>query len=142
MIQSIRLKTITNIIAWGLIIGGFIGLIIFLWFPVYYSNWYSAILVFFIILESINVLWIEKKSKSLTDMQLANIYLLSKTMKIILSLFLILIFSIIVKDKIEVRNFTISFILLYLTFLAIESVQFLKIEKELKMQKMKNQNGK
>lgn len=142
MIQSIRLKTITNIIAWGLIIGGFIGLIIFLWFPVYYSNWYFAILVLFIILESINVLWIEKKSKSLTDMQLANSYLLSKTMKIVLSLFLILIFSIIVKDKIEVRNFTISFILLYLTFLAIESVQFLKIEKELKMQKMKNQNGK
>lgn len=135
MFQSLQAKLVINIITFGFILGGILGAGIYYLFPKYYTDWYFAVLVFFIAIEAISLLMIEKLSRTATAGQLANSYLMSKTVKIIFSLAFISMYAVIVKDKPLILNFAISFILLYFIFLVLESIQFVKIEKNLKNKK-------
>lgn len=133
--QSLKSKLIFNTIGLGLVVGAIIGIIFYYIFPAYYTNWYFVIWLFFMLMETFCIYTLEKMSHTSTARQMINGYLLMKTVKIVLSLFLIVLYVAIVKEKPLVLRFTISFIVLYLSFLAIESSQYLKLEKSLKKNK-------
>ena len=133
--QSLKSKLILNTICFGIIVGAIIGILLYYIFPTYYTEWYLAIWMFFIVIETLSIYMLEKMSNTATDRQMINGYLLMKTVKIIISLFVIVFYAVIVKEKPLIFNFAISFILLYISFIAIESSQYLKLERSLKKKK-------
>lgn len=137
--QSLKNKLIINTILYGIIVGAIIGIIYFYLFPSYYTNWYLAIWLFFIVIETISIYLLEKMSHTVNDRQMVNGYLLMKTVKIIITLFVIVIYAAIVKDKTLTFKFAIAFIILYISFLAIESSQYLKLERSLKKKKLNDE---
>ena len=133
--QSLKSKLILNTFGFGIIVGAIIGILLYYLFPTYYTDWYLVIWIFFLVIETLSIYLLEKMSHSVTDRQMVNGYLLMKTVKIIISLFVIVIYAALVKDKFLIFNFAIAFILLYISFLAIESSQYLKLERSLKKKK-------
>lgn len=140
MLKSLRTTIIINLLSYGLILGGLIGLVLYSFLPSLYSEWYFVILTFFIVFELLSLIFVEKQSRTATDTQLLNLYQLNKVIKIIVSLFIITIIAITIKDKVLVKKLAFSFIALYFCFLAISSFQLLKIEKMLKLKKIEQQN--
>lgn len=125
-----KAKLITSIFAFGLIAGALIGMLLYYQFPQYYPNWYEGILAFFLILESLVIGYVVSASKKVTQRQMLNTYMLTKVIKVFAALIFVGAYAIIVKENI--KSFVLVFMIFYLLFLAIESVLFLRIEKQLK----------
>lgn len=125
-----KAKLVTYILAFGLIIGAIIGLLLNYVFPQYYPNWYEGILLFFIIMESLILIYVESASRRVTSRQMLNTYMLTKVVKVFASLIFIGAYMIMVgEDK---KSFVLIFMIFYLLYLALESMLFLQIEKRLK----------
>lgn len=125
-----KAKLVTYILASGLIIGALIGLLLYYVFPQFYPNWYEGILLFFIVIESLILAYVESCSRRVTSRQMLNSYMLTKVVKVFSSLIFIGAYMIIVKE--DKKSFVLIFMIFYLLFLALESVLFLQIEKRLK----------
>lgn len=128
-----KAKLITSIFAFGLIAGALIGMLLYYLFPEYYPDWYEGILAFFLILETFIVSYVISVSKKATQRQMLNTYMLTKIIKIFVALLFVGAYYIIVKENI--KSFVLVFMIFYLLFLAMESILFLKIEKQLKNKK-------
>lgn len=128
--NSFKAKLIYSLLGYGLIGGAVICAIFYYLFPAFYSNYSIWILVFFLMVESLALLFIEHSSKTVTAKQLVNSYLMTKVIKIIILLFSIVIYALVVKDN--VKAFVLNFITLYLLFLGIETFLFTRIERRLK----------
>lgn len=129
----IRAKLVTSLIAFGLIAGALIGALLYYKFPDYYPGWYEGILSFFLVLESLLLVYVESVSRKATQRQMLNTYMLTKVIKVFAALIFIGSYAIIVKENI--KSFVLVFMIFYLLFLAMESILFLKIEKRLKSKK-------
>ncbi|MDR2953922.1 MAG: hypothetical protein LBV43_02445 [Prevotella sp.] len=125
-----KAKLITSILAFGLIAGALIGMLLYYQFPDYYPNWYEGILAFFLILESLIISYVVSASKKVTQRQMLNTYMLTKVVKVFAALIFIGAYAIMVKENI--KSFVLVFMVFYLLFLAMESFLFLKVEKRLK----------
>lgn len=128
--ELFKTKLIFTLLAFGLIAGGLLGILLYYQFPDYYPSWYIGILSFFLILEPLIMICVESSSRKSTSRQLLNVYMLTKVVKIFAALVFIGIYALVVKEGL--KSFVLTFMLLYLLFLAIESYLFLKIEKRLK----------
>lgn len=128
-----RAKLIVIVLALGLIAGGIVGIIFYYLFPEYFPQWFGGSLLFLLAIESLIVAYTEKRSHKASARQLTNVYMLTKVVKILVSLIYIAIYAAIVKEGI--KNFVLVFIILYLLFLFIETYIFMKIEKHIKGKK-------
>ena len=82
-----KAKLITSTLAFGLIAGALIGVLLYYQFPQYYPHWYEGILFFFLILESLILIYVESASRKVTSRQMLNTYMLTKVIKIFIRLF-------------------------------------------------------
>lgn len=125
-----RAKLITSVIAFGLITGAIIGMLLYYQFPEFYPNWYEGILAFFLILESGIVSYVVSASNKVNQKQMLNTYMLIKVIKIFAALMFVGAYAIIVKENL--KSFVLVFMIFYLLFLGIESILFFRVEKRLK----------
>lgn len=134
--NSFKARLFSGLIGYGLLVGAIGAVILHNYFPVFSWNWYSAILIFFIIVETFILNLVEKNSHSEDKNRMVNIYTLTKAIKIILSLVFVLIYYIIERSY-NIKMFIIIYIVFYLLFLIAETFLFAKVEKHIKM---KNNN--
>jgi hypothetical protein len=125
-----KAKLITSLLAFGLIAGALIGALLYYQFPQYYPHWYEGILLFFLILESLILIYVESASRKATSRQMLNTYMLTKVIKIFAALIFVGAYAIIVKENI--KSFVLIFMIVYLLFLAVEAYLFTRIEKRIK----------
>lgn len=125
-----RNKIIMSVLFLGLIGGVLIGTLLYHLEDGFDLNWYIASLFFFLILEVFIVACVESKSHKVEQKKLVNIYMLTKVVKILLTLVFATIYALAVKENI--KTFILNFSSLYVFFLIIESSTFVKIEKHLK----------
>ncbi len=126
-----KAKLITSLLAFGLIIGGaLVGALLYYVFPDFYPDWYEGILLFFLLLESLILIYVESASRRVTQRQMLNTYMLTKVVKIFAALIFILVYAKVVGEGI--KSFILVFMIFYLLFLGFEAFLFLRIEKRLK----------
>jgi tryptophan-rich sensory protein len=129
----LKAKLITSLLAFGLITGALIGALLYYLFPQYYPHWYEGILLFFLILESLMLVYVESASRKATSRQMLNTYMLTKVIKIFAALIFVGVYAMIVKENI--KSFVLIFMIFYLLFLAFEAYLFTRIEKRIKKKK-------
>ncbi len=128
--NSFKTKLVATMLAYGCMIGAALGAILFYAFPAFYPSWYLGILAFFLVIEPLIILFVERASNVATSKQLANTYMMTKVIKTVASLTFIAVYAIAVKE--EVKSFVLTFMILYMLFLAVETILFTRIEKRLK----------
>lgn len=128
--NSFKAKLVATMLAYGCVIGAILGSILYYIFPSFYPSSYLGILAFFLIVEPLIILFVEKSSHSASPKQLLNVYLMTKVIKTVASLAVIAIYAIAVKEN--VKSFVLTFMILYMLFLAVETILFTRIEKRLK----------
>lgn len=133
--SSFRAKLVTSVLAYGLIVGAGLGAVLFYGFPTFYTNWYLVILAFFLVIEPLILLFVDYESRDAdaNPKKLLNVYMLTKVLKTVAVLGAIAIYGIAVKENL--KSFALTFFMLYIIFLAIETFLFTKIEKRLKEKK-------
>jgi len=97
--------------------------------PKHYFEWYPFIPVYFYVLGLSFILVICKYEKKKPE-KVAQVYLLIKTVKILISMLFIGIYALAV--KIQRMDFLITFLLFYFTYLIFETIFFYRFEKTLK----------
>ena len=125
-----QLKYIFYLIAFTLIAGVGIGMLLLHALPNYYPHWYIPMLSFFFLIELATVYAVDNGIKKSNQRKLINIYLLIGVVKFFLSLIFIATYAIVVKD--EKRNFGIVFILLYFLYILFDLFYYSRIEQKLK----------
>lgn len=121
------------LVAFGLIIGALVGALLYYVFPQFYPDWYFGIVFFFLIMEVVIMNFVISKSAKVDSKKMVNVYMLTKVVKILVSLVFIAIYALTVKENI--KNFVIVFIAFYVLYLFLETALFSKIEKHLKEKK-------
>ncbi|MDH6354088.1 putative membrane protein YfcA [Dysgonomonas sp. PH5-45] len=129
---------ITTIIASGMMIGALVGAVTFYFVPTFSQQWFVGILSFFLITEFLLVTMVEAFSRKKEKKQLQQIYMLTKVIKIAVSLIFVGIF-VVIEGKEMIKPFVAVFMAFYLLFLLVESILFVKIEKHIKKNKEKNE---
>lgn len=133
-----KTKLITYTVASGLLISGCIGLGLYYFFPTLIDwDWYAGIVLFFLIIETGIMLYVNSASQTKEKKQMVNVYMLTKVLKMLISLVVIGIFAF--NDKEHLKGFIAVFILFYLLYLAVETSLFVKIEKHIKEKKSKDE---
>lgn len=133
--NSLRLKLLSMLWAYGLIMGSVLGLALVYFLPQYYTDWYPGLLLFFLGIETGIVFYVESYSKKATARQLSNAYMLTKVVKILVALAVVGVYA--AADGTGMKSFVLIFMLLYILFLVIETYLFATIEKHLKKEKEK-----
>ncbi|MDR0825253.1 MAG: hypothetical protein LBN74_09175 [Prevotella sp.] len=131
-----KYRLFSGLIGYGLLVGAIVAVILHYSLPGFSWNWYLGIFFFFMVVELFILNLVEKNSHSEDKKRLVNIYILTKVIKIILSLIFVLIYYIIERTY-NLKPFIIIYIVFYLLFLIAETFLFTKIEKHIKM---KNKN--
>lgn len=133
-----KTKLITYTVASGLLISGCIGLGLHYFFPTLIDwDWYTGIVLFFLIIQTGIMLYVNSASQTKEKKQMVNVYMLTKVVKMLISLVVIGIFAF--NDKEHLKGFIAVFILFYLLYLAVETSLFVKIEKHIKEKKSKDE---
>lgn len=130
-----KARLITALIAYGLIAGACFAVVIHYLLPVLGISWniLAAIIIFFIVVESLFISAAETSARKHESTRLVRIYMLTKVVKILLTLVAVLIYF--VYDRTTIKWFIIDYIILYLLFLIAESFLFVKIEKHYNIKK-------
>ena len=129
--NSFRTKLIAGILGYGCVLGAVVGAVLYYGFPAYFTNWYYGILAFFLVVEPLVLVYIENESRTATDRQLVNSYMLTKVVKTVAVLGLIVIYYAVVGRE-NLKSFVIVLLIFYFLFLVVETFFFTKIEKRLK----------
>lgn len=128
--NAFKVKLITILIAFGFIITALAGLTQYYVKPLCDWNWFLGIAIFFLIIESTIVSYVEGVSRNKEKKKMVNAYMLTKVVKLILSLFFVTVYALVVKENI--KGFVIIFILFYFLYLMVEVFLFSRIEKHIK----------
>lgn len=93
--------------------------------------WLIGTCIYFLLLE-IGVMYyvIDVSKQAKRDKKMVNAYLLTKVVKIFISLFIIAFY--LLQIKTDIKTYLVLFACLYLGYLIMESILFIKIEKRLK----------
>ncbi len=128
--MNFKAKLIISLIVFGVVVGALVQAFLKYQFPQYYPNWYEGILLFFLLLESFILLYVESASRKATQRQMLNTYMLTKVVKIFAALIFVGAYKLVVNES--MKSFVLIFMIFYLLFLAFESFLFLRIEKHIK----------
>ena len=124
-------KLVLTTTVFGIILSILVSCVTLSIIPSFSICWLIGTCLFFLLLEIGLILYIVKISnKKNNDKKLANSYLLTKVVKIFLSLFIIAFYLLQVKT--EVKTYLVLFAVLYFCYLILESILFIQIEKRLK----------
>lgn len=116
--------------AGGLIGGACIGALTSYFGGEFNIYWFVGVLSFFLIVETVVLSYVYDQSKKVDGKKMVNVYMLSKVVKMLAALFIVLVYALTVKEGLKL--FALNFILLYLLFLGLESLLFVRIEKHFK----------
>lgn len=134
--NSLKKKLIGNLILFGAIGGGIIGAVIHFMLPTYFiGGWFAGILLLLIVAMVLVVNYVISASEKVTDRKLANVYMLILMVQMLVVLAIVTLYSLMIKEN--TPGFALSFILLFLLFLGLETWSFVKLEKFLKEKKQK-----
>lgn len=125
-----KARLVTYTIAFGMIISACIGAGLYFLYPAFDWNWFAGIVLFFLILEPMMMSLVENGSRKKDKKQMVNIYMLTKVIKILVSLIFIAIYVLAIKENVKI--FVTVFILFYILYLIVETLLFLNLEKHLK----------
>lgn len=127
-----KTRLIFGLIGYGLLAGAGVAVVLHNFFPGLDWSWFAAILVFFMAIESLIIHLAVNGSYSKDEKRLVNIYMLTKSLKIIPSLIFILIYFL-VEGTYNLKNFIVVYIIFYLLFLIAETYMLTRIEKHIKL---------
>ena len=130
MMGLTKSRLIISIIALALLIGAAIGGVLYFVHPAFNLNWFVAILLFFLVQESLLLSLVESYSRKEDKKQLVNIYMLTKVIKLFTAIIFILAY--VFTDNTDLKSFVAVFISFALLFLAAETFLFFKLEKQIK----------
>jgi hypothetical protein len=130
--NAYKTRLIFALTGYGLLVGAGIAAILHYCFPGFSWNWFLAVFIFFLALEILIVNLIANNSRSGNDKRLVNIYMLTKVLKVVLSLAFILVYFL-VERTMGIKPFIIIFIAFYLLFLIAETYLLTKIERHIKL---------
>lgn len=132
----LKKKLIGNLVLFGAIGGGIIDAIIHFLLPAYsIGGWFVGILLLLIVAMVLVVNYVISASEKVTDRKLANVYMLILMVQMLVVLAIVTLYSLMIKEN--TPGFALSFILLFLLFLGLETWSFVKLEKFLKEKKQK-----
>lgn len=133
--MELKKKLIINLLSFGIAGSIAIGLILYFLLPTYFcgTGWYIVLSVFFLIAISLVVNYVISVSEKVTDRRLANVYLLILMVQMLFVLVVITLYSLLIKEN--TPGFALTFVLLFLLFLGLETWSFVQIEKYLKEKK-------
>ncbi|GAB6011556.1 hypothetical protein [Viscerimonas tarda] len=131
-----KTRLLIFLIAFGLIAGAGVGLLLYYVFPQFYPGLGVVnTAVFFLVIEICLFGFVASKSEKVSSKKMVNIYMLAKVVKMLLSLIFVAVYVFAVKEN--VRNFILVFVIFYAQYLFIETLLFSKLERHLKE---KNEN--
>ena len=119
-----------TLFAGGFVGGAVIGALTHFFGGVFDIYWFVGVLFLFLIIELVVLSYVYNQSEKADGKKMVNVYMLAKVVKILLSLLVVLIYALVVKDGLKI--FALNFILLYFLFLGMESLLFVKIERHFK----------
>lgn len=131
--DAFRVRLLTLVIAFGLILGAGAGLLLYYVFPQFYPNWYLGIVFFFLVIELVAMNFVITSSRKASSKKMVNVYMMAKVIKMLASLMFVTIYYAAVKENI--KSFILVFIVFYALYLGFETYLFSKVEKELKEEK-------
>ena len=131
--DSFKIKYILLLTAWLSLFGAGIWALLYYVFPVFYTPKIPLFLLFFFIIEFIFIFAVDIGSKKLSQKALVNLYMLTKVVKIMLSLAFVGIYVLLSDEKF--KNIGIVFLLFYFLTIIFELYYFSKIERRLKESK-------
>lgn len=131
--DTFKAKLLTQVLAFGLILGAGAGLLLYYVLPQFYPNWYLGIVFFFIAIELIAINFVVASSRKASSKKMVNVYMMAKVIKMLASLGFVVVYYAAVKENI--KSFILVFIVFYALYLFFETYLFSKVEKELKEEK-------
>lgn len=129
--NSYKTRLILALTGYGLLAGAAVACILHYFFPGFSWNWFLAIFIFFLTLESLIINLAVNNSQKKDSKKLVNIYMLAKVVKIVSSLVFILVYFIVERTN-NLKTFAVTFIGFYLLFLFAETFLLTTIEKHIK----------
>lgn len=129
--NSYKTRLILALTGYGLLTGAAIACVLHYFFPGFSWNWFIAVFIFFLALESLIINLTVNNSQGKDSKKLVNIYMLTKVLKIVLSLAFVLVYFIIERTN-GLKTFAVTFIGFYLLFLIAETYLLTRIEKHIK----------
>ncbi len=111
--------------------GAAVACVLHYFFPGFSWNWFLAIFIFFLAVESLIINLAVNNSQKKDSKKLVNVYMLAKVVKIVLSLVFILICFVIERTN-GLKTFAVTFIGFYLLFLFAETYLLTRLEKHIK----------
>lgn len=129
--NTYKTRLLLALSGYGLIVGAVIAAVLYQFFPSFNWTWYIVVFAFFLIVESLIVNMVVNNSNSKNNRALVNIYMLSKALKVVLSLVLVLIYFLIERSY-NLKIFAVVLVAFYFLFLVAETYMLSKIEKRIK----------
>lgn len=129
--NSYKTRLILALTGYGLLAGAAVACILHYFFAGFSWNWFLAIFIFFLAVESLIVNLAVNNSQKKDSKKLVNIYMLAKVIKIVLSLAFILVYFVIERTN-GLKIFAATFIGFYLLFLFAETYLLTRLEKHIK----------
>jgi cytochrome c biogenesis factor len=129
--DSYKIRLISALTGYGLLVGAGTVAVLHYCLPGFSRNWFLAVFVFFMALETLIINLVVNNSRSKDSKKMVNTYMLTKTLKIVLSLFLVLIYFIIERSN-GIKTFAVVLVVFYFLFLVAETFLLTKIEKHIK----------
>lgn len=129
--NSYKTRLILALTGYGLLVGAGVAAVLHYFVPGFSWDWFAAVLIFFLILESVIINLVVNNSQKKDSKKLVNTYMLTKVLKIILSLAFVLTYFVIERTN-QLKIFIVVFIGFYLLFLIAETYLLTKIEKHIK----------
>lgn len=127
-----KTRYLLGIAGYGVLVSAVIAVVLHYFFPGFSWNWFAGVFLFFMVIESFIINLVINNSNNNDKKRLVNIYMLSKTVKIVLSLFFVLIYYLIAGGA-DLKMFIIVFVAFYFLFLLAETYLLGKIEKHIKL---------
>jgi len=129
--DSYKIRLLLALAGYGLLVGAGVAAVLHYYFPGFSWNWFLAIFVFFMALETLIINLVVNNSRNKDSKKMVNTYMLTKTIKIVSSLVFVLVYFIIEKSN-GIKTFAVVLVVFYFLFLLAETFLLTKIEKHIK----------
>ncbi|NDV68224.1 hypothetical protein D0T66_04855 [Dysgonomonas sp. 25] len=127
----LKIRLISGMVGYALVAGAIVAAVLnHLQHMISWSSFF-AIILFFLFVEVVNIQLVSAGSQKKDKKKLINIYMLTKVIKVVLSLFFVLFYVILNKGS-DLKTFIIVFVVFYILFLLAELFAFSRIEKHIK----------
>lgn len=136
LLLAVKKKFIVEHTLAGFVLTGIVALVYHLFIPERYFLWFPAIPIFFYLFGLLYIGMFTFSIRMGAD-KVAMTYMVCKTLKFILSAFIMIFYGFVIRH--EIVAFVCTFIFFYFAFLIFETRFFLLFEEKLKQEKINNE---